>query len=394
MIEKTKLMNLYRLGDLSFLRCFIGCAAFFIASSEEVHAELRVGNSGAVAFGVDSRWTHSSNIFRNSDELDDMIFELMPSIRYRFDQGAVRVDADAGVNMIRYDDFDSNDADDIKTHIVIKFPYDDSGDKQRYDIQLKGGYNENTLPNDSVQDIVQTDEINFSANGRYYISDLTFLKVGAEWVDQQSQTSGFEDMERIAVPIEVFYDYSQVLSYGFGYRYTETNVVGDPPEADSKDHALFLAAVGQLASSLSAEVRIGGQTREFSSTVYQDETVFFAESLIKWVISDLTVIEFHLGNGFDTDLNGVSKETLFTEVGVQHQLSNKLRALTGVSYEDAKYSNSRDDDQFSLSIGAIYSLIEGQFQIQGGLRYADRDSSELRADYDVMTAEIALSYLF
>ena len=395
MIKKTRQIDV-KTGTRGLFRLSVSLmgAAVFLSTSEPLQAEMQLSNYGAVAVDVQSSITQSSNIFRNSDELDDMIFELLPRLLYRFDQGTVHVEADVGMNVIRYDDFDINDAEDIKSNIVINFPYSDTNEKKRYDIRLQAGYNENTTPDDSVQDIIQSDELDFSVHGRYYVSERTFVRSGGEFLDQQSQTAGYEDVQRIAVPLEFFYDYSQVLSYGVGYRYTKTDVTGDQPEADSEDHALFLAAVGQVASALTAEVRIGGQAREFDNAVYDDETVFFMESLLTWAASDLTTVELNVGNGFDTDLNGISKETLFIQVGAQHQLSDKIRALIGFGYEDVTYSNNRDDEQFSATIGAVYTLIEDQLEIEGGVRYADRDSTKARSNYDVLSAEISLSYLF
>lgn len=397
MIKQTRQINgNFGTRGISLLGAAIFLAAVFFSSSEQLQAEVAIGDYGAVTADVQSSLTHSSNIFRDSDEEDDMIFQLLPRLRYRFDQGAVRVEADAGVDVIRYDDFDMNDAEDIKSHIVIDFPYGDYDEKKRYDVRLQAGYNENTSPNDSVQAIVQTEELNLSALGRYYVSERTFLRGGVEFLDKQSQTAGFDDVQRISVPIEFFYDYSEDLSYGVGYRYTETDVSADVgAEADSTDHAVFLAVVGQVAPSVTAEVRLGGQERKFDdSTTFEDETGFFMESLLTWAASDLTTVELNVGNDFDTAINGVSKETLFAEVGVQHQFSDKIRASAGLGYEDVKYSNDRDDEQFSVAIGSVYTLIEDQLEIEGGLRYADRDSTKVASNYDVLTARISISYLF
>jgi hypothetical protein len=373
-----------------------GVAAFFSSGESLQASEITLGDYGAVAVDVESSLTHSSNIFRNSDEEDDIIFQMLPRLRYRFDQGAVRVEAHAGVNVIRFDDFDDNDAEDIKSHIMIEFPYGDYDEKKRYDVRLEGGYNERTSPNDSVQDITQTNEVDLSALGRYYVSERTFLRSGVQYLDKQSQTSGYDDVQRIEVPVEFFYDYSEDLSYGIGYRYTETDVSGDStePEADSTDHAVYLAAVGQVASAVTAEIRIGGQERNFDDSAYDDETQFFMESLLSWVASDLTTVELSIGNGYDTTVDDVSTETFFAEVSVQHQFSDKIRGLAGVGYEDVKYSNDRDDDQVSVEIGSVYTLIADQLEIEGGVRYADRDSNEDRSDYDVLTAKLSISYLF
>ena len=399
MIDQTKQVNGFfsTRGPGHSLWCasFFAVAVFF-SSAEPLQAEMALGNYGAVAVDVETSLTHSSNVFRNSAEENDIIFQVLPRLRYRFDQGTLRVEAHAGVDVIRFDDFDDNDAEDIKSHIAIDFPYGDAVEDRRYDVRLQGGYNERTAPNDSVQDITQTDELDLSAMGRYYVSERTFLRSGVEFIDKQSQTSDYDDVQRIEVPVEFFYDYSEDLSYGLGYRYTDTDVSADgaEPEADSNDHAVYLAAVGQVASAITAEIRVGGQQRQFDDDAYDDETQFFMESSLSWVASDLTIVDFSIGNGFDTTIDDTSTETFFAELGLRHQFSEKIRASAGLGYEDVKYSDGRDDEQFSVEIGTGYTLIEEQLEIEGGFRYADRDSNEDDSNYEVVTFVLSISYLF
>ena len=374
---------------------FFGVAVFF-SSAVPLRAEMALGNYGAVAVDVETSLTHSSNVFRNSDEEDDIIFQVLPRLRYRFDQGTVRVEAHAGVDVIRFDDFDDNDAEDIKSHIAIDFPYGDAVEDRRYDVRLQGGYNERTSPNDSLQDIAQTEEVDLSAIGRYYVSERTFLRSGVEFLDKQSQTSEYDDVQRINVPVEFFYDYSEDLSFGLGYRYTDTDVSsnGAEPETDSSDHALYLAAVGQVASAITAEIRVGGQQRQFDDDAYDGETQFFMESLLSWVASDLTTVDFSIGNGFATTMDNTSVERFFTDVGLRHQFSEKIRASASLGYQDLNYSDGRDDEQFSVAIGCGYTLIEDQLQIEGGCRYADRDSNQDDSTYEVVTFVLSIAYLF
>jgi outer membrane protein assembly factor BamA len=245
-----------------------------------------------------------------------------------------------------------------------------------------------------VQAIAQTEEFDLSVIGRYYVSDRTFLRSGVEFLDKQSKTKGFDDVQRIDVPIEFFYDYSENLSYGVGYRYTETDVSGAAPESDSTDHAVFLAVVGQLAPSLSAEVRFGGQERTFDDAAFDDETGFFMESLLRWAASELTTVDLSIGNGFETSIDGVSKETLFAQLSAEHHFSDKISALAGLGYEDVAYSNDRDDEQLSVDVGGVYTLIEDQLELEAGVRYADRDSTLDNSNYDVLSIKLSVSYLF
>jgi hypothetical protein len=152
--------------------------------------------------------------------------------------------------------------------------------------------------------------------------------------------------------------------------------------------------LGQVASAITAEIRVGGQERQFDDDAYDDETQFFMESLLSWVASDLTTVDFSIGNGFDTTIDDISTETFFAELGLRHQFSEKIRASAGLGYEDVKYSDGRDDEQFSVEIGCGYTLIEDQLQIEGGCRYADRDSNQDDSNYEVVTFVLSIAYLF
>jgi hypothetical protein len=118
------------------------------------------------------------------------------------------------------------------------------------------------------------------------------------------------------------------------------------------------------------------------------------ESSLSWVASDLTTVDFSIGNGFDTTIDDISTETFFAELGLRHQFSEKIRASAGLGYEDVKYSDGRDDEQFSVEIGCAYTLIEDQLEIEGGFRYADRDSNQDDSTYEVVTFVLSIAYLF
>jgi long-subunit fatty acid transport protein len=354
MIEKTVHLKVgMGTRSVSWLGAFVICGLVFFGSAGRVQAEKRLGNYGAVAIDAETRLRYSSNVFRNSNEQDDRILELTPRLRYRFDQGSIRVEADAGVNVIRYDDFNANDAEDIKSHIVIEFPYGDYQERKRYDIRS-----------------------------------------GVEFLDQDSETAGFSDIQRLSVPIEFFYDYRETLSLGLGYRYVQTDVERSITTADSTDHAVFLAVEGQLASAVNAELRLGGQRREFDAAGEDDDNGFFVESLFSWEASDLTTVDLSIGNQFSTTLDRISKETFFAEVELKHRFSDKIRATAGLGYEDVTYSNGRDDEQFSLEVGSVYTLIEKRLEVDCGARYAHRDSSRVSSNYDVLMLHASLSYLF
>ena len=145
---------------------------------------------------------------------------------------------------------------------------------------------------------------------------------------------------------------------------------------------------------MNAELRLGGQRREFDAAGEDDDSGFLVESLFSWEASDLTTVDLSIGNQFSTTLDRISKETFFAEVELKHRFSDKIRAAAGLGYEDVTYSNGRDDEQFSLEVGSVYTLIEKRLEVDCGARYAHRDSSRVSSNYDVLMLHASLSYLF
>lgn len=385
-------------GSRLYLFAVLLVGQFFLSSSAEAVVEL--GDYGALAADVDASVEYSSNISLNSSEEDDLIYQFFPKLRYRFDQGAIRVEAFAGVDFLRYDDYSENDAEDIKSRIKIEYPYGEFGDDKRFDLLLDAGYNENTSPNSSVQAITETEVIDFKLIGRYYLLEIFYLRVGFEYLDRQSVTAGFDDVTEFALPIEFFYRYSEDLSFGLGYQYAEVDVDDTGPgsdEADSTDHSVYLSAEGKIAPSVTAELRIGGQSRVFDNDVYDDETAFFMESTFQWAVSEQTRLGLMVGSAFDTTIANESRKVFFSEVELQHLFSDKIRGTAALGYEDVDYIESADgrqDESLSFRIGGAYTLIEERLMLDTRVSYTDRDSTRESSNYDHLNAKFSVSYLF
>lgn len=365
--------------------------------ASQLAAEIPVGDYGAVAIDLEAGAEYSSNIALNSLEQDDMVYNFKPLLRYRFDQGALRVDAYAGVNIIRYDDYDENDAEDLKSQVVLDYPYDSDRYEKRYDLNLAFGYNETTSADSAVQAISSVDEINVDLIGRYYYSDRTYLRTGILYLDSQSERSTFYDYSQFSVPVEVFYEYTESLSYGLGYRYRLTDVDSPAPQTDSVDHAVYLAAVGELDPSLTGEIRVGGQYRDFDDSFYDSETAFFMDSSLLWELSDLTWMKISVGNEFGTTISNQSRKTLYARFKLRHSFTEQLDGIVGLSYEEVEYTQStgdRNDDQWLFELGAIYTLIEDRLSLAAEADYRSRDSDESFADYEASRVRVSIAYLF
>lgn len=378
-------------------RWWLLALAFLGVAADPLCAEIPLGDYGALAIDTEAGVEYSSNIALNSLEQEDTVFNVMPLLRYRSDKGQMRFEAYAGVNVIRYDKYDENDAEDLKSQIVLEFPDGAGRYDKRYDMRVELGYNEDTSANSSVQAIASVNKTNFDAIGRYYYSDRSYFRSGILYLNRDSARAGFYDVYEVSVPMEVFYEYTESLSYGLGYRFRMTDIDSPAPESDSTDHAVYFAAVGEFDPSVTGEIRAGLQWREFDSSAYDSESNIFVESSLLWQISDLTWMKISLGNEFGTTILNESKETLFARFKLHHSFTEQWDGVVGFGYDDIDYqqnAGSRNDDQWLVELGAIYTLIEDRLSLEGYFSYRNRDSTESYADYDVSRMRLSISYLF
>lgn len=357
-------------------------------------AVVELGDYGALALDTTVGVEYSSNIARNSEELEDFIFFAEPLVRYRFDEGALKVEANVGLELLRYDDFGENDAENIVSRIIVEYPHGDYGDARRYDLLLDMGYREQTAPNESVQAIAETERFDMKFIGRYYVSDRTFLRGGIEYVSTQSETASFEDVETMMVPFEVYYDYSDELAIGVGYFFVDTDVQGDAPQADSNDHGFFVGGEGQLAPSVNGTVEMGWQERNFDHSSFDDTSAFFMDASLDWELATPTVVILSAGNLFDTTIDNESSETLYLELEVEHEFEDKIRGSLGAGYEEEDFSDGREDEEWYGFATLDYSLIEDISDFAVQLKYSDRESNDSDSTYEALSLLFEISYLF
>jgi len=376
--------------------CWLALVLFGFISNP-LSAEYELGNYGALAVDVEAGVEYASNIALNSFEQDDVVFNFMPLLHYRSAQGQFHVEAYAGMNFIRYDVNDENDAEDLKSQLVLEFPYGADRYDKRYDLKFGIGYNENTKANSAIQAIASINETNVDLISRYYYTDRSYFQSGILYLNRESSSESFFDLYEASIPLEVFYDYTEDLSYGVGYRYRMTDIDSTTAEADSVDHAFYLAAVGELDPSVTMEIRAGMQLREFDASEYSSESDFFMDASLLWQISELTWMKVSLGNEFGTTISNQSREALYARFKLRHSFTEQWDGIVGFGYNKSDYTQSigsRNDEQLLFELGAVYTLIEQRLSVEGHFGYRNRESTESFSEYDASRTRLSISYLF
>lgn len=362
-----------------------------------VQAELISGPQGALTVGIDSEFEYNSNVGLNDDENGDFIISVLPKLIYRYDQGAVRVDAFAGVRVDEYDDFNDISSDSFRSEVELTFPYGD--ELYNYSAQINAGYNEITRGDADLQDAVDKEILHLDVNGKYVFTDRYYALAGVLYRDQKTVSGNFDDVETITVPVDFFYRYSEDLSFGLGYRYRTTEVSG-ATTADSDDHAFYGAAEGRLTPTVDGALRVGYQQRDFEQSTYSDDDSLFAEAALSWTCVQDCTVELSFGREQLTSLATQSVESTYVNLEWDYPIDAKLTATLGVGYEDRDYTDldtgdfDRNDEIVTVQASGDYNLIDERLWLTTKLSVEDRSSSEDTWDFMQTKVSAALAWVY
>lgn len=361
-------------------------------------SEISLGNKGALAIGGEATLGYDSNISANSTEDGDSIATLQPKVYYRYDQGSVLVDASVGVEFVEYNEQSQFDSENFKSEIRLKSPPVYDGETISW--QLDAGFNESTRADSDLQTIVERQDTEIDFALRYYVMDRYYLASGIEYMDESIETSGFNDVTSVSVPLDLFYRYSERLSLGFGIEYRDVSIDGPAsPSADSEDLAYYLALEGQLLANLESEIRIGYQERDFDSGSFDDADAFFLRAALRWFYTERTTFELAGNSGFRNTATNRSVDESSLVLSVSHEFDEKLNSKLAVKLSETEYSNLtglpvRNDDQWGIALNTEYELIEDRLALELVLRYTDQSSDIINADYEDSLVQLGVSYIF
>ncbi len=248
--------------------------------------------------------------------------------------------------------------------------------------------------------MVSTEDLDLNLNGRYYITEDITLRAAAEYLDTESNTTGFADVETLTIPVAVFYDIDEALSVGLGYR-NRSSEVGNQvtsAKADSTDHAFFVGVENQVSEIWGYELEIGFQQRDFdNNATFSDEDGLFASLLVNWQISEMTEIAAELSNEYGTTLANQSSEIARAALQLNHTFDERISASLGLSYDETDYNQavgSREDETFASFLTVDYKLLDGQWILRGTVSYDDNSSDAASANYDALRGGISSIFVF
>jgi hypothetical protein len=361
------------------------------------HAEVSLGNKGVLAFALETKFEYDTNLNRNQDEDEDTIAVITPRLLYRYDMGSVYIDAFAGVQFRRYDEFTVYDAENIKTGVLIKYP-NLEGDKN-YTLEAGFGFNESTQADADLLQIVEKETLAANLNATYYFSDWYYGKGSVRIKDDTYQTQGFDDVRTVTAPFELYYRYSETLAFGLGYQVRDVKVYDVLDPADNVTHAYYFALDGQLTPTIDSKLKLGLQHQQFASSDFEDQTSSFIEAELGWEPYDRIRVALRGGNKLDTTALNQSIEKRYVQASLGYQYDEKLSFKFVTAYEESEYStllmeSVRNDEEYFCSIESVYELIEDRLTLNGLIYYSDRSSDQAGSNYDRAFFVINLNLIY
>lgn len=360
-----------------------GSAAPLVSLGDDV--ELFILGSAGVQY--------ESNLFATSlNEVDDFRFTLSPGVELAFG-GSPAANAKL-VYRHHFHLYESNTA--------LDGDYADLSFQGRYDTgvflgTLNASYRERAsnsaqLLNEApgTPGLVERDEYNIDANGRYQVSQLTAFSVGVQYNEMNFKDPTLTSHDSFSVPVTYYYRVRPNLDLTAGYRYRKTNVDGNFP--NSRDNFFSIGAQGELGSPLFVgNATIGYQERKLRGVNYKTDSLFY-NFMVTYLASARMSHFVSLSRDFRTSSNQGNTFTYAAlTVGTRARLSNTVSANASITYAEADYreAGNREEDHVFFNVGMTYSPND-YFSVNAHYGYTNVDGVGLRAS-DYVRSRVSVS---
>lgn len=242
-------------------------------------------------------------------------------------------------------------------------------------------------------DLVEREVSSAGFYGEYTISNKFAVGAGANVYHTYFQTYQpfFADSTIWALPVDLYYKFSQKLDFSVGYQYRESDVEGG---SDSQDHFFNVGVRGELAPKVSGRVRVGWTTRDYDLAGISNEDSFTIITGLTYTPTAKIGINLDVTRDLGTSGTGTGVENTNIRLGGTYRFSPFIAADAGISYDKSDYNSGvREDETFSFSIGASYTPND-YIRLSVGYVFQDNDSNFAGYDYtnNVINVTASLRY--
>lgn len=312
-------------------------------------------------------------LFATNNEESDLIFDITPGIDLTFGKNA-QMQGSLALNVIfsSYSDNSNLNTELFNGDFVTK--YDDGKLKMGFNL----GFHELNQNSAFTRGLVRRDVFSTGGNAEVEISQITSVGGGVSFVHENYKRTGYTDSDKLTVPLNFYYKWTEKTDLSFGYRFRDTQVdIG----RDSKDHFFNVGARGEFSPKFTGVFKVGFNQREFDGG--GDDSSVGLDASFAYEISEKTSIQFGASNDYDTSATGRQQENLSFNGAITAKLDEAWSVNLGLSWRTIDYLRDGafapyTDDFLEARIGTTYII---NTNVRLGAEYVYRDlSSDLAAN--------------
>jgi hypothetical protein len=333
---------------------------------------------------------YNDNVFTDdTNELEDTIYTMSPSIRARSQWSTHMVGAEAYGRFRRYDDFDNEDADEGGATVFGRF---DISEEQNIFGSVAFAQNVEGR-GEADNDIAVPVEVQRAIARAGYSLDLARANIRLEVEGRELEYSPASERDRDRQEFEGSATFSYALTpritpfitASYEERNYDLALDFSLPTGFNRDSEAYLVAGGariEINDVMLASFALGATRTEFSDPAFDDKTTFSASGDLTWNVTTLTSLIGRIQRSEEaTTQVGVSSKTVTSaNLRAEHELLRTLLLYAGVRYLEEDFRSARTDEIFGAEAGAEW-LLNRWLTLYGDYYFTDRDSSAVGQDY-------------
>lgn len=354
---------------------------------------------------------YNDNVFAtNTNEEEDTIFRIVPSVDVRSDWSRNAVGLRARLTDWRYTDFDSEDHTDWSVDGNGRL---DIG--SRSSIRVTGGYedtHESREDAGSPLSLAEPSEYTTTYGGLGFTHEFNRLQIQGDVTFRNydfepyknagggTTNQDYRNYDRVDYAARADYALPKggvvFVEGGYNTRTYDQNttITGVNLSQDSDGYRALIGTRIDLTNLLRGEIAVGYMNQDYEDGRLSDASGVAARADLQWFVTGITTIGF--GGSREVQESGIFFNPVGTNVGggaivssvygrVDHELLRNVVLSGDVAYRDYDYQSfDREDKRIEAGVGVDY-LMNRTLRFGLGYRYDDR-SSEGAAAGDDFTA--------
>lgn len=389
---------------------------FFVAALAlaGITAHAQSNDLGRIETTLNAHEDYDSNIFLNSGQEDDYVSSASVKAKLARDSALLKSHVSVGATANLY-----------KTHTELNSfdPAVEGGfdyDADKTIVTGLASFQRTSIANQDVNARVSSNNLNLSGTFQNLFSEKLGYRITANYSNSanlttpalnnfngQDLTDEFVDTYSYSGGLDAVYVYSPKLTVTFGYTHRESwtrnrNPNGGNPS--SKDDRVAVGFEGDLAPKLTGTLRVGAERRKFRFSGFDDGSLLFVSSSLKWVPAEKTSVSLNLSQDFDTTAANQSVKMGSVSVLIAQTLTSQWGADAQVGYSHGNYQGfvsrhntpfpgARTDNNWRVK-GRVTYAIDTNVTLEASLGYGKVDSTIEFSSYNRTEIGVGLNASF